>query len=415
MPIGHGERAHVGEFVATRRNDRRLCTEWGEPVRNRDLWTVVATHPEGAVTVSHLGGHGTVTLPVDYTRQHLRLGYAATEHGHQGDTVDVAIALVSPATTHRGLYVGVTRGRDDNRIHVITDTADLAEARDVLDTVLAYDRADIPAVTQRRHVAHQIDRPEPARERAQVLPEWLTAYRDQLEQRRDDLTAGLTERAHRRVEAAAELADLQPTLDAARAAWQPYADRINEIEHELATVLRPAMWHANHDARTASFGRRHGAARRAKIATWRVDNAQHDIAVIGADCAHIEEPLDAVEAAARRLAELIRPHTGHFGIDQLDRDHVHALDQTAEAIDTWTTWVNGRPVPTMELADAVSLLHDVARHAPPLPTRVSEIDRTHWLELLEPVTALLEQHGLPNRDGIGLDLEHAEPDLGIDM
>jgi hypothetical protein len=48
------------------------------------------------------------------------LGYAATEHGVQGDTVDVALALVSSATTHRGLYVGVTTGRDDNRIHVIT-------------------------------------------------------------------------------------------------------------------------------------------------------------------------------------------------------------------------------------------------------------------------------------------------------
>ena len=77
----------------------------------------------------------------------MRLGYAATEHGDQADTVDVAIALVSTATTHRGLYVGATRGRDENRIHVITDTDDLAERPDVLEAVLAHDRADIPAVT----------------------------------------------------------------------------------------------------------------------------------------------------------------------------------------------------------------------------------------------------------------------------
>jgi hypothetical protein len=128
-----------------------------------------------------------------------------------------------------------------------------------------------------------------------------------------------------------------------------------------------------------------------------------------------QEPLDAVEAEARRLAELIRPHTGHFGIDELDRDHVHALDQTAEAIDTWTAWVNGRPVPTIEPADAVSLLHDVARHAPPLPTHASEIDRTHWFELLEPVTALLEQRGVPTRGHLGHDLEHTRPDLSIDL
>jgi conjugative relaxase-like TrwC/TraI family protein len=74
VPIGGPGRAYVAEIVATRRNDRRLCTERREPVRNRDLWIVVATHPDGALTVSHLGGHGTVTLPADYTRQQVRFG-----------------------------------------------------------------------------------------------------------------------------------------------------------------------------------------------------------------------------------------------------------------------------------------------------------------------------------------------------
>ncbi len=409
--IGDGEHAYVGDVVASRRNHRRLCTERGEPVRNRDLWTVVATHGDGGLTVSHLGGHGTVTLPADYTRQHVRLGYAATEHGHQGDTVDVSLALVTGATTRRGLYVGVTRGRDENRIHVITDTTDVGEARDILDGVLAYDRADIPAVTQRRHLAHA-DRPEPSREPAQVVPARLTAYRDQLDQRRRDLTAGLTERAHRRSEAVAELADLQPALTAANAAWQPYADRINQIEHEHDTVLRPAMWRANHDARTAGFGHRHGAARRAKIASWRVDDAQHRIAGVHAAGAHIKEPLDAVEAEARRLADLANPQSDHVGLDQLDHAELNRLHQLIDAIDTWTS---GRRVPTDELANAVSLLHDVARHAAPLPTRAGEIDRTGWFELLKPVSAVLEQRGLPIRDCVGHDLEHVGDDLAIDL
>jgi hypothetical protein len=50
VPIGGGEPAHPGDIVATRRNHRHLCTERGEPVRNRDLWTVVATHGDGALT-----------------------------------------------------------------------------------------------------------------------------------------------------------------------------------------------------------------------------------------------------------------------------------------------------------------------------------------------------------------------------
>ncbi len=80
------------------------------------LWDVVSTHRDGSLTVSHRTGHGVVTLPAEYTHQHVRLGYAATEHGNQADTVDVAIELVSTATTHRGLSVGATRGRDDNCI-----------------------------------------------------------------------------------------------------------------------------------------------------------------------------------------------------------------------------------------------------------------------------------------------------------
>ena len=43
--LGGGEIAHVGDVIATRRNDRRLITSSGEPVRNRDTWTVTADRP----------------------------------------------------------------------------------------------------------------------------------------------------------------------------------------------------------------------------------------------------------------------------------------------------------------------------------------------------------------------------------
>ena len=44
--IGGGEVAHVGDVVATRRNDRHLLTTSGRPVRNRDTWTITAIDPE---------------------------------------------------------------------------------------------------------------------------------------------------------------------------------------------------------------------------------------------------------------------------------------------------------------------------------------------------------------------------------
>ena len=243
VTIAGGELAYAGDIVATRRNDRELRTSSGEPVRNRDLWDVVATHSDGALTVSHRSGHGTLSLPSDYVNQHVRLGYAATEHGLQGDTVDVGIAVVSAATTHRGLYVAMTRGRGDNRVHVITETTDRAEARDVLECVLAHDRADIPAVTQRRDLARQMPPhdPTPARryEPTSIIPAWVTPWRTQLEHQRDDLTGYLAHRAQRRVEAADELFALQPTLTAARVSWEPYAQQIAEIEDQLRTELRP--------------------------------------------------------------------------------------------------------------------------------------------------------------------------------
>jgi ribose 1,5-bisphosphokinase PhnN len=152
--VAEGETAAVGDIVATRRNNRALRTDRAEPVRNRDRWLVLDVGRSGSLTVSHLEGHGQVTLPADYARAHVRLGYAATGQGHQGDTVDIGIGVVTAATTHRSLYVATTRGRSENRILVMTDEP--GQARDVLEQVLTNDRADTPAVAQRRHLAVQV-------------------------------------------------------------------------------------------------------------------------------------------------------------------------------------------------------------------------------------------------------------------
>jgi hypothetical protein len=155
VSIAGDETAGPGDLIVTRRNDRTLLDDLGEPVRNRERWHVDAIHPDGSLTATRTTGPGTATLPADYVAAHVRLGYAATAHGHQGDTLDVSYTLVSTSTTHRGLYVGATRGRHDNQLHVITDTPDLGEAADVLAWVLTNDRADIPATVQRRRLTEQ--------------------------------------------------------------------------------------------------------------------------------------------------------------------------------------------------------------------------------------------------------------------
>jgi conjugative relaxase-like TrwC/TraI family protein len=169
--VAGGDTASVGDVVATRRNDRTLRTDRGEAVRNRDLWTVLDVRRDGSLTVSHHGGHGQVTLPAEYVRAHVRLGYAATGHGYEGATVDVSVGVVTPATSHRGLYVAATRGRQENQLLVVAD--DPAHARDVLEQVLTNDRADLPAIVQRRHLAAQVPgarrRPTGLREAEQAV------------------------------------------------------------------------------------------------------------------------------------------------------------------------------------------------------------------------------------------------------
>lgn len=153
--VAGAETAGVGDVVVTRRNQRTLTTNLGDPVRNREHWQVTAVGTDSSLTVSRLHGHGHLTLPADYVQAHVRLGYAATVHGHQADTVDTALTVVTESTAHRSLYVGATRGRRHNQLLVVTDTHDLADARDTLERVLTNERADLPAVAQRRNLAQQ--------------------------------------------------------------------------------------------------------------------------------------------------------------------------------------------------------------------------------------------------------------------
>lgn len=165
VPVAGSETASPGDIVMTRRNDRTLTTDTGEPIRNRELWRVDTVTADGSLTVSRIQGQGTVTLPADYAREHVRIGYAATAHGHQGDTVDVSYTLVDTSTTHRGLYVGATRGRAENHLLVVTDEPELAEARDVLEYALTNDRADVPAIVQRRRLAEHVQDVYPSPDR----------------------------------------------------------------------------------------------------------------------------------------------------------------------------------------------------------------------------------------------------------
>src|SRR5690606_23279922 len=96
-------------------------------VLNRDVWTVLEHHDDGSLTVAHTSRPARAVLPADYVASDVVLAYATTIAGAQGRTVDRGHTVVTPRTISASLYVGMTRGRECNHAHVVTDSHDHAE------------------------------------------------------------------------------------------------------------------------------------------------------------------------------------------------------------------------------------------------------------------------------------------------
>jgi conjugative relaxase-like TrwC/TraI family protein len=112
-----------GDEIVSTQNNRRLITTAGVWVRNGDRWRVDVRHLDGSLVVSHLGNRGRVVLPAPYVADHVALAYAVTVHKAEGVTVDRAVLLADSATMAEHLYVGMTRGRYENRVCVVTEAA----------------------------------------------------------------------------------------------------------------------------------------------------------------------------------------------------------------------------------------------------------------------------------------------------
>jgi hypothetical protein len=357
--IAAGEHVCVGDVVATRRNDRTLITSAGDHVHNRETWTVTAVGTDGSLTVTRERGHGTVTLPADYAHDHVRLGYAATQHGYQSDTVDHSISLVAPVTTRRGLYVAATRGRDDNVICVVTDNNDLAEARDTLEAILAFHRADIPAVTQRRSLADQ-QPPIAARQRQAAtprceIPDWFEPLLAELRRELDVAEQEATVSEYQRGRLVASVARAQHDLARIDAATAP-------ARAELAAAMS-----SHHEA-----GRTHALAEhRLDVSGLRGRRAaRHNL-----DAAHVE--LEHAIAHLQRTRQHTRTHVDHYeqerarvgaARDALDRhdqraprlghtfDQIPVLRRQIESLGIWRRWARGDTVNLQQPGDAVAQL-----------------------------------------------------------
>ena len=365
--------ALVGDIVATRRNQRQLHTTNGDTVRNRELWTVTAISDTGDLTVVDLTGTSAVTLPADYVREHVRLGYATTEYGTQSGTETASVTLATPATTGRGLYVAITRGQHDNRVYVVTDTHDIAEARDVLEGIVASDRADIPATTHRRQLAEQDRQPPPLHPRCQ-LPDWFHELRD---------------------EAAAACRDARQALDDSTATRRRLLDAVAVAEQHIAVAnqlcapfgdacdaSRDAVKQAEAAERDAQQRLDQSGLRGRRHARTELADANETVAgtrqLLAAAQEKARDP-HSLRAVARDQIESARAELRTH--DMYDRwrylpEHLQAAREHLDALDVWRDWAYGKPVDTDRLVEAVRSLQEHATHQPDDGTRLLA-DATH--------------------------------------
>ena len=222
----------VGDEIVTLRNERALRTERGEFVRNGELWQVTARDPSGALQVSSLEGRGSLALPSSYVAKHVALAYALTVHKAQGQTVDAAVLVVDPAMTAQQLYVGMSRGREQNRALVVCEEIDLEHGRDRIATPVEV----LGAVMRRNDLdrsAHEVMRIELSRYENRIFLADLAEEANRYVERQagTDHSAEIEQLlvAHERV--TRRLADLREHCERAEQVRR-------DAEHHLADVKR---------------------------------------------------------------------------------------------------------------------------------------------------------------------------------
>ena len=80
--------------------------------------------PAAGLLVEDLADRRRTLLPPTYLAQHATYGWACTIDGAPGATADLGILLARPGLDREHLYVGMTRGRHANHVHLTTEPAD---------------------------------------------------------------------------------------------------------------------------------------------------------------------------------------------------------------------------------------------------------------------------------------------------
>jgi len=162
--VAAGYEFRVGDEVICRTSAKQLHPP-GAPhryVRNGTRGTVVAVHLPEMSTRTGLEvafeDRDPIHVPLEFITKELRPGivggltysYALTSHAAQGQTYETARTLTTDGSTRPGVYVGLTRGRNDARIYAVR-RRDLLTDRDAEDHMprLDDDKNTLEAITER--------------------------------------------------------------------------------------------------------------------------------------------------------------------------------------------------------------------------------------------------------------------------
>jgi exodeoxyribonuclease V alpha subunit len=233
-----GIRIGRGDRVQTRSNDRDLG------VMNRECWEVISVRTDGTVRLRNEQDRSRFSeVDASYCRENVQHNYAGTVHSVQGATVDRAAMLLTGRGDGAGAYVGLTRGKFSNTLHVVAPS--LAEAREIWvettlrerqDTGLAQAaqaaKVESSAYAQRPPLAQRLDKlMERLKESRQLLEEAMPPSPvDHLVQREQELLRDLA--AAQR--AAALLTDPEQPVSAVLTAQQSLDQRMARAQQAAA-------------------------------------------------------------------------------------------------------------------------------------------------------------------------------------
>ncbi len=138
ITLRDGNPASRGDLVRARLNAAGIDAA-GQPLTNRDVIRITGWEGDGparrALAQRQLdcpgesGGQWSeeFTVPAAYLEENAELAYAGNVFVAQGRTVDTTHLVVSEGMTRDLLYVGMTRGREENLAHVVTGPPDPAD------------------------------------------------------------------------------------------------------------------------------------------------------------------------------------------------------------------------------------------------------------------------------------------------